>query len=486
MNGQEFNLRAGPDKIGPQEMTAPDLLLSAFRRELWTEFNEAKRLYGVLADYRPSSLEAGIASNRMPVMDLLMEEKALYERIDYNARQVLTNIGMNIADSPEILHILMEADAIDFENTSAPFVPLKEDYVNKCLEMVPRGFAGDPGPNSFGTGGTPPFFHSDHDTTLRPATRDEFNAAVSLANSWSNVVDILSVPVQTDKSMSDYECALCMEKGVEGLKMISTRHMKDDEASYLSGRNDWLDGTSLMTSFAPMSNMVKPFMRSASAGNNILLLDLSISGASGPNTPEALLTFIHAQVMFMMILVQTIRPGTVCVHGGIPGVTRENGDFTYSSLTQPLINEAMARLNLWVTKFPSAQSGGSTGISDDLETAVLESQMSRDRMRRLGAHMLRHAFGALGNLQFFSINKLDEDCRVETEARRAQRMDIMEGLNVLPLYLPKDDNAMEAIRQFADKLNPKETDHTLQHVGAFSGWEKAVIAAEAPPEFKVA
>ena len=61
----------------------------------------------------------------------------------------------------------------------------------------------------------------------------------------------------------------------------------------------------------------------------------------------------------MMVIAQTINPGIFCMHGGIPGVTEAGGDLSYSSSYQPLINAALARVNTWITRFPSAQSGGS-------------------------------------------------------------------------------------------------------------------------------
>jgi len=465
-------------KLQPRPAAALDLLLSALIRERWADFEAAKSVYQKLIHYRPRSVEAKLAGRRLLEIDKLIEEKSLYERIDDQARRALSEIGVNIASSPAIMKLLLDADAIDTENQEASLVPLRPDYVERCLELVPREFPVDPGPNAFGTGGTPPFFLVDGESTLRSATRAEFDEIVKVAASWSGVVDIFSVPVQTDKSMSDFDCAQAMDKGFPGLKMIPTRKMSGEQAAFLRGREDWLDGTSLMSSLMPMQNMVDPFLRSARNGSNLLLLDLSIAGASAPNSPEALLTFIHAQVLFMMVLVQTIQPGTVCVHGGIPGVVGARGDLSYSSPSQALINEAMARLNLWVTGFPSAQSGGSTSLTDNLSQAVEESRISRNRLRRYGAHMIRHAFGALGNLQFFSLEKFDRDCQAETDAREELETNAIGEMEVLPLYLPGDELAMEAIREQAVRGNPRITDHSLRNVNAFKKWQERIAAEE--------
>ncbi len=465
-------------RVRPIPATPMDLLLCALIRERWTDFSAAKQIYKRLIDYRPGSPESQIARERIKILDILIAEKELYKRIDGQARQVLTRIGMNIANSPCITKLLLEAEGIDLNNETAPLVPLKPDYVDRCLDLVPKDFSGDPGPNTFGTGGTAPFFWSKGNKDLRPATRREFEELVHIAGNWSGVVDIFSLPVQTDKDMTDFDCALSMEKGFSGLKMMSSQKMTDEQTSYFAGKEDWLDGFSLMSNLMPMSNMDKPFMRSVRHGNNLLLLDFSISGASGPNTPEALLTFIHAQVLFMMILVQTIRPGTVCIHGGIPGVIGRNNNISYSSATQYMINEAMARLNLWVTGLPSAQSGGTTSEDQDLQKAIEESKTSREKIRRFGAHMVRHALGSLGNLNFFSLDKFDEDCKAEAASREDLKKNAIGDITVLPLYLPADDHVLEGIYEFAQKGNPRIMDHTLRNVDAFRKWEEQVAQEE--------
>jgi trimethylamine--corrinoid protein Co-methyltransferase len=463
---------------------AQEMFEAAVQVERNYDFETAKEKYEqVISDF-PGTVQAGNAEDRIPAIEALIEEKKIYQRIHENAKDVLTSIGMNIAENERIMEILMTADAIDFENETALFVPLKRDYVERCLELVPRSFPGDPGPNSFGIGATPPFLKRVGDDELRPADRREFEEIVKAVGERSDVVNIFSVPVQTDKSASDFECARMMDHGFSGLKMISTKKMSDEEVRSFKGRNDWLDGTTLISSLTPMNTMVEPFIRSAETGNNLLLLDLSIAGFSAPHSPESLLTLIHSQVMFMMVLAQTINPGITCVHGGIPGVTESGGDLSYTSLSQPLTNAAMARLNLWVTNFPSAQSGGSTSLTDDMEKAVAESEFSRNIMRKYGTRIVRHALGAMGSLNFFSLEKFNEDCEREAEARkRFEEMQTPET-GITPLYFPADDEAVEAIRDMAEKGNPRSTDHTLQNVKSFMDWEKRIEEALADEEKK--
>ncbi|MGD8703155.1 MAG: trimethylamine methyltransferase family protein [Desulfosarcina sp.] len=445
------------------------------------EFQNAKKHYKKILSLYPGSPEAYIASERIVEMDALSEELRVYKRIHRNARKILTDIGMDIAASAELMELLIDADAIDTDSEAAIFIPLREDHLERCIQMVSTDMPEDPGENAFGTGATPPFLLRPGEDALRPASRQEFTEIVETAANFSDSLGILSIPVATDKSISDFEAAMLMDRHFQDLKMTCTRNMSDEETRFFSDRDDWLDGTSLITGMTFMPNMVAPFIRSAKAGNNLLLLDLTIAGSTGPASPEALLTQIHAQVLFMMVLAQTINPGVGCVHGGIPDVLGISGDLDYSDPGQPLINSAMARLNLWVTGMASAQSGGSTSIVNDIPAAVEESELSRNKLRMYGVHILRHAMGALGNLNYFCLEKFIQDCQRERDARRqwlTTRHDF-----VIPLYFPEDKHVVSGIREIALKGGPKHADHTLDNVGAFYRWHEKLAEVARQKEY---
>ncbi len=455
---------------------AKESLSKALELEKEFRFREAKAIY---TDLKQSEIPEDIIRTvdfRLEDMDHLIAEKDTYQRIHDNGKKVLCEIGMNIAESPELMEILMEADAVDFDRESAVFVPLKETYIDQCLEKCPRTWSGDPGKNTFGTGATPPFLKRIGDNELRQANRSEFEDIVRSVSRNEDMIGIFSLPVATDRSITAYEVASLMEKGYAGLKMTATKGFSDDEMKFLAGKDDWVDGTSLITTFSPMKTMVSPFLRSARSGANLLLLDLTIAGSSGPGSPEALLTQIHAQVLFMIVIAQTVNPGVLCLHGGIPGVTEAGGDLSYSSSHQPLINAAMARVNTWISKLPSAQSGGSTSIPELTSEGIFESELSRNTLRKYGVHIIRHAMGALGSLNFFSLEKFEEDCaRERKNLKLFSKAPIDKG--VIPLYTPVDHETLRGIREIAEKGGPKNAEHTLRTVESFIGWEKAINQA---------
>ena len=447
---------------------------TAVETEKRFEFQNAKRHYKKIVELYPNSPEAEIARERIQDMDALSQEKRIYRRIDRNARRILTEIGLDISNSTELMELLIQADAVDLDSEQALYVPLKEDYVESALAEVPTDMAEDPGENAFGTGATPPFLlRPGREDVLAQATRDEFEEIARTAGEFTDTLGIFSIPVASDKSLNDFEAAQLMEKYFPDLKMTSTKNMTDEQVAYFRDRDDWLDGTSLITCMTYMPTMVAPFLRSVRSGNNLLLLDLTIAGSTGPISPEGMLTQIHAQVLFMMILAQTINPNVLCVHGGIPDVLGIGGDLSYSDPGQPLVNSAMARLNMWVTGFPSAQSGGSTSIVDNITAAVEESELSRNLLREYGVHILRHAMGAMGSLNFFSLDKFIQDCERERETRKIilkSRHDF-----VVPLYFPEDKRVVRGIREIAEKGGPKNADHTLNNVGMFIQWRRHLV-----------
>jgi len=458
------------------DSNAKTILEKGILLEREARFKQAKAVYEDILQHVRDETILEKARLRLEDMDDLIAEKTVYQRIDENAKRVLTEIGMNIAENQVLMDILLEADGIDFDNTTALFIPLKKSYIDHCLEQVPREMPGDPGMNTFGTGATSPFLKRVGEEELRPASRKEYEQITRLVVENQDVVNIFSLPVGCDKSITLFEVAQLMEKAYPGLKMITTNTMHADEATFLKGKEDWLDGTSLIASLAAMNNMVEPFLRSARTGNNLLLIDQTIAGVSGAGSPESFLTQNHAQVLFMMIIAQTVNPGVLCVHGGIPSVTEAGGNLSYSSPHQPLINAALARVNTWITGFPSAQTGGSTSLTEVTAEAVFESELSRNSLRKYGVHILRHAMGALGSLNFFSMEKFVQDCERERHSRKIFEA-CPANTGVMPLYFPGDDHALAGIREIAEKGNPKTAEHTLQNVDSFRQWEKIINAA---------
>jgi len=78
-------------------MQASKLLHTAIQKQAGFNFKSAKKHLSELIEHCPDSPEFQEAKDRLPFIDALINEKQTYERINENAKQVLTDIGMNIA-----------------------------------------------------------------------------------------------------------------------------------------------------------------------------------------------------------------------------------------------------------------------------------------------------------------------------------------------------------------------------------------------------
>jgi trimethylamine--corrinoid protein Co-methyltransferase len=84
--------------------------------------------------------------------------------------------------------------------------------------------------------------------------------------------------------------------------------------------------------------------------------------------------------------------------------------------------------------------------------------------------------GALGSLNFFSLEKFLEDCEREKQSKMVFD-EIPKDKGVIPMYFPGDEKALAGIREIAEKGNPKDAEHTLKNVDSFRQWESAITQA---------
>jgi hypothetical protein len=107
-------------------------------------FKQAKTVYEDILQHAADETLLEKVRLRIEDMDDLIAEKTIYQRIDENAKRVLTEIGINIAENQTLMDILLEADAIDFDSETALFIPLKRNAMSiiawnwcpvKCREI---------------------------------------------------------------------------------------------------------------------------------------------------------------------------------------------------------------------------------------------------------------------------------------------------------------------------------------------------------------
>ena len=411
-----------------------------------------------------SAIEQALPEHRQA----LKEERQNYERIHADAKAVLAEVGIEIR-SKEVI-ALLEATGLAAYDATVGRIYLLPELIDASIDSTATSFAGDEGMNTLGIGGIPPFLYRPSDPYPMPATYAELERTVDLVAENVDVVRFFSQPVKVHKG-DPLECNRIMDRLGDCLKVTCSAYMSGvDAVKWFAGREDWHDSIcGVKSPLIGMDDMMEALIRSARAGNNLRLTTMPLVGRTAPQTPEGCMFITHAEVLFMLAVAQTAHPGILCMHGGMPCTTRPDGDLDYSHAGMNLLNVAMARLNLWVTGLPSVQSGGSTGAKEPGLKALNDGINGRQILCEFGVHHARHCFGVLDNLNFFSEEAFAADCQAHRDYLKSRP-----GNSTLkPLYLPKDDHAIEVIGRVASTDYHVDY-HTTANLSVFDDWARKV------------
>ncbi len=400
--------------------------------------------------------------------EALIAEKQTYERIHTTTKAVLAEVGIETKNAAVIE--LLEATGLAAYDATVGRIYLLPELVDLSLDTAAKTFVGDEGPNTLGIGGIPPFLYREGDQYPMPATYEELAHLIELVGDNLDVVRFLSQPVKVHKG-DPLKCNQIMDRLQNCIKVTCSAYMDGEESvKWFAGRDDWHDSIcGVKSPLICMDNMMDALIQSARVGNNLRLTTMPLAGRTAPQTPEACIIITHAEVMFMLAVAQAVNPGMLCMFGGMPCTTRPDGDLDYSHDAMDLLNVAVARLNMWVTKLPTVQSGGSTGAKIPDDRALADGIRGRRILCSFGVHTARHCFGVLDNLNFFSEKAFIADCQ-------AQREYLQNGCgdgDLKPLYLPPDDQAFDVIERVASTDYHVDY-HTTANLGAFDAWAGSV------------
>ncbi|MEE4265477.1 MAG: trimethylamine methyltransferase family protein [Desulfobacteraceae bacterium] len=400
--------------------------------------------------------------------EALIAEKQTYERIHTTTKAVLAEVGIETKN--ETVIELLEATGLAAYDATVGRIYLLPELVDLSLDAAAKTFVGDEGINTLGIGGIPPFLYREGDQYPMPATYEELAHLIELVGDNLDVVRFLSQPVKVHKG-DPLKCNQIMDRLQNCIKVTCSAYMDGEEAvKWFAGRDDWHDSIcGVKSPLICMDNMMDALIQSARAGNNLRLTTMPLAGRTAPQTPEACIVITHAEVMFMLAVAQAVNPGMLCMFGGMPCTTRPDGDLDYSHDAMDLLNVAVARLNMWVTKLPTVQSGGSTAAKIPDDRALADGIRGRRILCGFGVHTARHCFGVLDNLNFFSEKAFLADCQAQREYLQSR---VGEG-DLKPLYLPPDAQAFDVIERVASADYHVDY-HTTANLGAFDDWARDV------------
>jgi len=405
----------------------------------------------------------------------LEAERQAYREIHDEARAVLETVGVETR-SARIVEILEGTGLAGYDAGTAR-IHLLPDLIDRCLASAPRTFPGDEGMNTLGIGGIPPFLYRASDPYPLSASYEDLERIVGRVGKNLDVVRFLSQPVKVVKG-DPLRCNRIMDRLRDCIKVTCSAYIRDPDAvRWFSGRQDWHDSICGVNSpLTAMDGMMESLVRSAAAGNLLRLTTMPLAGRTAPQTPEGCMVLTHAEILFMLAVAQTVRPGVVCIHGGMPCVTRPDGRLAYAEDGMNLLNAAVARLNLWATGLPAVQSGGSTDRSAPGPEALRDGIRGRGILCSFGVHCARHCFGVLDNLNFFSEEAFEQDC----EAHRQFLRELPEHGEPRPLLLPRDPRALEVIERVGSRDYAGDL-HTTANLTAFHDWARRLREAGGLP-----
>ena len=398
----------------------------------------------------------------------LVAEKESYERIHETTKAVLAEVGIETRN-PDVISLLENTGLAGYDE-STHRIYLLPDLIDQSLMSAAKTFAGDEGMNTLGIGGIPPFLYRPTDEYPLPASYDELDHLIKVVGENLDVVRFLSQPVKVHKGDA-LKCNQIMDQLEGCIKVTCSAYMSGDESvNWFSGREDWHDSIcGVKSPLICMDGMMDALLKTARAGNNLRLTTMPLAGRTAPQTPEACIIITHAEVMFMLAVAQTVRPGMLCMFGGMPCPTKPDGDLAYSDDAMNLLNVAVARLNMWVTGLPSVQSGGSTEEKAPGDRARADGMRGRQTLCDFGVHNARHCFGVLDNLNFFSEEAFVQDC----DAHRQYLKTAALPRELKPLCFPGDKQAFDVIARVASGDYHVDF-HTTANISAFDDWAKTV------------
>lgn len=378
------------------------------------------------------------------------------DRIHLDALRVLEEVGVK-CESDAVRAVFEDTGLAAFDETSG-HVHILPELVNQALAILPGRDRFWVPENSFGVGGSAPFVYDDAKGELVTPTID-------------HLVHIARIADQSDQVQFMCRGVLIRDREAEVMEALSTHCRKtlyvpaltpgglEKACEIHNQRGKIVACFSLVNSpLTLMPAMVDPFLAAVERGLPIYLSSMPMAGLSAPYSLSGLLALTHAEALFGLTLVQLLRPGTLCVHAGLPSIAniRTNYSVDLGLVSHNLANLLLARICKRLD-IPSIQSGCATSELAPGPRAEQDGVQGYGLFKRYGFHQMRHAFGFLKELVSFSIAKLERHIALCEQTGPDQAPDFE--------VEPYDPEGVEAIIRNRSTPNYMRDPHTLKHTG---------------------
>lgn len=377
-------------------------------------------------------------------------------QVHHDALWMLENLGVGCIH-PEIVDAFrqFEADgkAIVYENR----IFITGELVAACLSTVPGIDDFFVPRNSLFIGGRAAFVYDDSKrrSGLLP-TLDHVARIAQIAEVNPLVAGMgAGIMLKDELSQINTMAAYCSKPLL--LPITSDPSLERAQQLYQEGRK-------LMVTFCltrhPLQvngNFADCFVKVVRSGLPVFASALPMAGISAPYCVNGVLAATHAEVLFAICAAQALKPGTVCIHAGLPSIADPRFDYSpnYGLESHNVLNLLMAHLNMMLD-LPTSQSGCTTNEKDVTDRALADARTGLAIFKKYGFHMVRHAFGFLRNMIDFSMAKLEQviDIAEEVTADDAPEVE-------MPVY---DERGMESIQRYGLSMY-KDDSLTTANIG---------------------
>lgn len=377
-------------------------------------------------------------------------------RVIDDAARVLEEVGVRCSDR-SVRELLEETGLAGFDETTGRLHVLR-DLVRRCLELAPKNDQFWLPTQSFGFGGTAPYFLDDRSGEQIVAT-PEWIRRLGAAAEEIDLVSFTGRGVMLHRRNAEAIQILAQATRKTIYAGVQTVEEIDAVEQIHSTRGKIL--IILDPIHSPLTiaeNMAPRLMEAARRRLPLILASMPMPALTAPYSMTGMLTLAFAEYLAGLVIVQSIAPGTLAVCGALPSVTDIARQYAldFGGKYHNVANMLMSHIPLMLD-LPACQSGCTTNERAATARAVEDARSGYAIFKRYGCHMIRHAFGFTKDLLAFSFAKLERVAQAyrETTADDAPPFS-------MPTY---DEGAFDAIARHAGDGNFRDDPHTLANVG---------------------
>lgn len=350
----------------------------------------------------------------------------LARNLVFDAKQVLLYAGIRVpekrvkgeyVDYSDIVERIVERRSEIYYDPTTRRIHFEPDYVQNIIDRQSR-FEFPVLDKAFGPGGIAGYIHkqSETDYELVDPRSDHIVRQALLAKSRKMPYAFVSARQLAKFEVEQFGIMTNIYEGPIFFHVSSKGGIEEAE-KFHKNRGKIITNHSIFDSPLTLSykENVIAFMDCVQRGIPVYLTTMPFSGQNGPMTPYGIALLAYAEFLAGMAIADGINRDCKVINGAYPTMCTpgKNAVLKLGSVTHNFVNY-LVNYTSRVLDIPSIQSGctieGSMHREDTLGTdyqTVRAMILWEDLLD--GWHMLRHTYGFLGDLAFFSFEKAEDD-----------------------------------------------------------------------------